>query len=202
MKPLERLLADLPVSGGAWLLVPAGSWQAVPPRERASSCDAEATAPCAAVVCLTPDATQLADPAWSPLLPGAGCSSGAAGQGEQAVEGEGGAAGRGHSAEAARAAAAARAGDISALRCLTLDVLLAAPDGGDRWAAHDRPCAPPLRCACCAAPRAAAPLASAHRCPLPVLLAEASGGDCPGHCRIYALAGPGCSWTFPQGTGT
>ncbi|KAL4424029.1 hypothetical protein ABPG75_001330 [Micractinium tetrahymenae] len=143
VKSLTRLLVDLPVSGGAWLLVRGGSWRAAQPRERTSSCDVEATAPCAAVCCLTPDATQLADPSWSPFRPAAGSSSGAAeGEGEEEEEegeeeqgqGQGARSRRGPSAAAVQAAAAAMAGDIAALRCLALDVLLAAPDASDRVA--------------------------------------------------------------------
>lgn len=133
VKPLDRFLADLPVSGGAWLLVPGGAWRAAQPSERISSCDNEVVAPCAAVRCLTPDATQLADVGWNPFGSGAACGGGAAGQEATAVEGQG------PSAAALRAAAAARAGEIASLRCLALDVLLAAPDGADRCVPRDLP---------------------------------------------------------------
>ncbi|KAL4423537.1 hypothetical protein ABPG77_006560 [Micractinium sp. CCAP 211/92] len=128
VKPLDRFLADLPVSGGAWLLVPGGAWRAAQPSERISSCVNEVVVPCAAVCCLTPDATQLADVGWNPFGSGAACGGGAVGQEARAVEAQG------PSAAALRAAAAARAGEIASLRCLALDVLLAAPDGADRVA--------------------------------------------------------------------
>ena len=89
VKPLERFLADLPVSGGAWLLVPGGTWRTAAPSERVSSCDVEAVAPCAAVCCLTPDATQLADASWTPFgsARDSGIAGGEAGQAE--VQGPG-----------------------------------------------------------------------------------------------------------------
>lgn len=141
VKPLERFLADLPVSGGAWLLVPGGTWRTAAPSERVSSCDVEAVAPCAAVCCLTPDATQLADASWTPFgsARDSGIAGGEAGQAE--VQGPG--ASQGPSPAALQAAAAAAAGEIAALRCLALDVLLATPDGTDRSAY--RWIAPPAR---------------------------------------------------------
>jgi DNA polymerase delta subunit 1 len=146
--PLQRLLVDVPLSGGAWLHVPpaatdaagaaaaaaaaspsqlqqqgggsqaAGSgWRNVPESERISSCDIEAIAPWQAVCCLTPDATQLADAAWSPFGT-AGSSAPAAAQPEAVRQ----------------AAESARRGDIPPLRVLAVDVLAATADGRDRWA--------------------------------------------------------------------
>lgn len=127
VQPLQRLLVDVPLSGGAWLYVPAGSgarpmgsdgWRTVPPADRVSSCDVEVTAPCQAVCCLTPDATQLADPAWSPFP---GCLP------------EGGAGAAAVAPAAAEAAAAAKRGDIARLRMCVMDVVCATADGADRW---------------------------------------------------------------------
>jgi DNA polymerase delta subunit 1 len=136
VQPLQRLLADVPLSGGAWLYVPpapegassaqaqsAAGWQDVPPAERISSCDVEVAAPCQAVCCLTPDATQLADPAWSPF-PSCLLADDAAADDAAAVP-----------PAAAEAAAAAKRGDIAGLRMCVTDVLCAAADGADRWAA-------------------------------------------------------------------
>ncbi|KFM28990.1 DNA polymerase delta catalytic subunit [Auxenochlorella protothecoides] len=77
---LQRFLADMPVSGGAWLYVPpAASPKAGAPApgytlaqedRRAAGFDIDATAPWQALTCLTPDATQLADAGWSPFPPG------------------------------------------------------------------------------------------------------------------------------------
>ena len=150
--PLQRLLVDVPVSGGAWLYVPppadaqpggatggslhaagaaatqqrggsAAGWRGVEGGERVSSCDIEVVAPWQAVCCLTPDATQLADPAWSPFPGGGSGGGGPAGPAEQPEEVQ-------------AAAAAAKRGDIAGLRMMLLDVLSATADGSDRCAWH------------------------------------------------------------------
>ena len=141
VKHLLRFLVDCPLSGGAWLAVPpadgggawggsaaaaseaapasspsgsgaAQGWSPLPPGERLSSCDVEASAPWSAVCCLSPDATQMAEPGWSPWGP-AGAPA--------------------DPALAAAAAAAAR-GDIPPLRMAALDVVSATRDGTDRAA--------------------------------------------------------------------
>lgn len=103
--------------GGGGSQAAGSGWRSVPESERISSCDIEAVAPWQAVCCLTPDATQLADAAWSPFGT-AGSSAPAAAQPE-AVQ---------------RAAESARRGDIPPLRVLAVDVLAATADGRDRWA--------------------------------------------------------------------
>lgn len=163
---LQRLLVDVPLSGGAWLYVPAaaaavevlgpnrtpsaaeaavtsttdtaaaaaaggaqrgppgGGWRAVSDAERVSSCDLEIVAPWQALVCLSPDATQLADPSWSPFASsgdGCGSSSSEAQPAAEAVP-----------PAARQAAEAAKRGDITGLRMMVLDVLAAAADGADR----------------------------------------------------------------------
>ncbi|RMZ54960.1 hypothetical protein APUTEX25_000477, partial [Auxenochlorella protothecoides] len=133
---LQRFLADMPVSGGAWLYVPpAASPKAGAPApgytlaqedRRAAGFDIDATAPWQALTCLTPDATQLADAGWSPFPPGsaaAGCA-------------------------AARAAAAAAVrGDLPPLRVCTLSTLCAPADGADRVALPEK--GDPLVAICC-----------------------------------------------------
>ena len=126
VKPLQRFLVDTPCCGGAWLLVPGGAWQPVAAAQRLSGCDVEARAEWTAAVCLTPDATQLADTGWSPF------DAGAAGQPSGGGGGGGGGAGA-PSPKALQAAAAARRGDIAPLRYLVLDVVSATADGRDRW---------------------------------------------------------------------
>ncbi|KAL6767178.1 hypothetical protein ACKKBG_A38930 [Auxenochlorella protothecoides x Auxenochlorella symbiontica] len=133
---LQRFLADMPVSGGAWLYVPpAASPKAGAPApgytlaqedRRAAGFDIEATAPWQALTCLTPDATQLADAGWSPFPPG----SAAAG-----------------SAAARAAAAAAVRGDLPPLRVCTLSTLCAPADGADRVALPEK--GDPLVAICC-----------------------------------------------------
>jgi DNA polymerase delta subunit 1 len=164
---LQRLLVDVPLSGGAWLYVPSaaaaaevlgpnrtppaaeaaatsttdtaaaaaaaagaqrgppgGGWRAVSDAERVSSCDLEIVAPWQALVCLSPDATQLADPSWSPFASsgdGCGSSSSEALPAAEAVP-----------PAARHAADAAKRGDIAGLRMMVLDVLAAAADGADR----------------------------------------------------------------------
>ncbi|KAL4859641.1 DNA polymerase delta catalytic subunit [Chlorella vulgaris] len=168
---LQRLLVDVPLSGGAWLYVPSaaaaaevigpnrtppaaeaaatsttdtaaaaaaaaaagaqrgppgGGWRAVLDGERVSSCDLEIVAPWHALVCLSPDATQLADPSWSPFASssdGCGSSSSEAQPAAEAVP-----------PAARQAADAAKRGDIAGLRMMVLDVLAAAADGADRVA--------------------------------------------------------------------
>ncbi|KAI3433870.1 hypothetical protein D9Q98_003673 [Chlorella vulgaris] len=166
---LQRLLVDVPLSGGAWLYVPSaaaaaevlgpnrtppaaeaaatsttdtaaaaaaaagaqrvppgGGWRAVSDAERVSSCDLEIVAPWQALVCLSPDATQLADPSWSPFASsgdGCGSSSSEAQPAAEAVP-----------PAARQAAEAAKRGDIAGLRMMVLDVLAAAADGADRVA--------------------------------------------------------------------
>jgi hypothetical protein len=78
-KLLHRFLCDTGLSGGAWLHVPpagsgsgggsgGGGFVEVPERERVSTCDLEVAAPWGAVECLTPDATELAEPDWKPQV--------------------------------------------------------------------------------------------------------------------------------------
>lgn len=90
-------------------------WRPVMESERISGCDVEAVAPWQAVCCLSPDATQLADPAWSPW--------GRSGSSQQQAPAE---------LEVAQAAEAARRGDIAGLRVAAVDVLSATADGADR----------------------------------------------------------------------
>lgn len=155
---LQRFLADVPVSGGAWVFLPAApglhpaspqpaarppappgaaraagppsaaqralqaqqlGYQLVPPEARVSSCDIEVTAPWQAIHCLTPDATQLADPHWTPFSGDEGRPGGRSpGEVSEGVQ---------------RAAGAARRGDIAPLRLAVLDVLCGTWDGADRW---------------------------------------------------------------------
>lgn len=155
IKPLQRFLADVPLSGGAWLHLPpaepgrgqaaAGAaagvgagpssgqvaaaaaahslgWRPVPESEQVSRCDVEAEAHWRAVCCLSPDASQLADPTWTPLAAAAGGGGGcpqAAGAEPAVLE----------------AAEAAARGDIVGLRMAVLDVLCATADGTDRCGA-------------------------------------------------------------------
>lgn len=117
--------ADGPSSGRASAEAAAGGlgWRLVPESERLSRCDVEAAAHWQAVCCLSPDASQLADPAWAPLG-GGGCPQAA--EAEPAV------------LEAAEAAAR---GDIAGLRMAVLDVLCATADGADRCGAWVGPAA-------------------------------------------------------------
>lgn len=92
-----------------------GGYSLAAPSQRVSHADIEATAPWRSVLCLSPDATQLADTAWSPFarLSGSGdryCPS-------EAAE---------HAAEAARH------GEIAPLRMLVMDVCCATRDGQER----------------------------------------------------------------------
>lgn len=132
--PLQRFLTDVPASAGAWLCVPPAArsglhtpqkhaaastsalqqpggvgYSLVGPGASVASVDVEVVAPWRSVVCLTPDATQLADQGWSPFA-GAAPSSPAA--------------------EAA--AAAARRGDIAPLRVMVLDVCCATRNAEER----------------------------------------------------------------------
>ena len=148
IKPLQRLLVDCPLSGGAWLHVPpaAGSpptdgWSAVPEGQRVSSCAVEAVAHWQAVCCLSPDASQMADPGWDPLAPisrGLGADREAAAAAAVQPSGmQGCASQQAQQAAAANpavraAAEAARRGDIAPLRMAVMEVCTATVDGVDR----------------------------------------------------------------------
>eukprot|EP00887_Chlorella_sp_A99_P005178 scaffold1.g5178.t1 len=146
VNPLQRFLVDVPVSGGAWLYVapplaelPPGSPGLRAPHTpgpgppqaggssgaqlpagvegRVSGCDIEVVAPWRSIRCLTPDATQLANPGWSPLA------------GVQPTP---------PPPEVAAAAAAAVRGELVPLRVLVLDVLCGTGDGADRTPVPER----------------------------------------------------------------
>lgn len=140
---------DCPLSGGAWLHVPpasgsspSGGWSPVPEGQRVSSCAVEAVAPWQAVHCLSPDASQMADPGWDPLAP---LSRGLGAAGEAVAEGQ---PSDGHAQQAQQTAAAdpavqaaaeaARRGDIAPLRHAVMEVCTATADGVDRWAERRR----------------------------------------------------------------
>lgn len=171
VNPLQRFLADLPCSGGAWLVVPpsvgadssVGSQAVTTPlkasegpstsknnmstfitatsnvtsttggqqsgytllsscssqsssshRQKVSTSDIEVIAPWKSIICSTPDATQLADSAWSPFN---------ANTARPAVS---------PSAAALHAAEAARRGEIAPVRLLVMDVCSATRDGKER----------------------------------------------------------------------
>jgi DNA polymerase delta subunit 1 len=170
VSPLQRVLADLPCSGGAWLMIPpsvgAGTAVMTPLKtsegpstsginvstfntattsvitttngqkigyallqsssspasssfidthhEKVSTADLEVIAPWKSIICLTPDATQLADSTWSPFN---------ASNTRPAVS---------PSAAAVHAAEAARRGDIAPVRLMVMDVCSATRDGKDR----------------------------------------------------------------------
>jgi len=173
VSPLQRFLADLPCSGGSWLMVPpskktlknaAGKAINTPLKtsegpstskinapisnsastsvitttdgqqigysllpfspspgssstyhhEKVSTADLEVIAPWESIICLTPDATQLADSSWSPFK---------ANNTRPAVF---------PSAAALHAAEAARRGDIAPVRLMVMDVCSATRDGKDR----------------------------------------------------------------------
>ena len=82
-------------------------------QERLSSCDLEVVAPWRSIHCLTPDATQLADPSYSPLA------------GIQASP---------VPPQVAATAESAVHGELAPLRVLVLDVLCGTADGMDRVA--------------------------------------------------------------------
>ena len=116
--------ADQPSAAGQGFQEASGL-QIVGPRDQISLCSIEARASWRAVQCLSPDATQLADPDWQPdarLTP----------------EGAGG-----HlpdlNASAATnwqaAATAAKQGQMVPLKLMLLDVVSASKDGADRQAA-------------------------------------------------------------------
>ena len=131
VNPLQRLLADVPLSGGAHVSVaPAGAgggppspggmghgtehgggFSVVPPSLRVSTSDAEVEAPWRSICCLTPDATQLSDPNWTPFPGGLA----------------------GVPPPVQHAAEAARRGDFAPLRLAVMDVLSATSDGAERW---------------------------------------------------------------------
>lgn len=148
IKPLQRLLVDCPLSGGAWLHVPPGAgslpgggWSPVPEGQRVSSCAVEAVAHWQAVCCLSPDASQMANPGWDPLAPisrglGADRETAAAAAVHPSSE-QGCASQQAQQAAAANlavraAAEAARRGDIAPLRMAVMDVCTATADGVDR----------------------------------------------------------------------
>ena len=133
VNPLQRLLVDVPLSGGAWITIPpasaaggppspggvghgrhgaehGGGFTAVLPAQRVSTSDAEVEAPWRAICCLTPDATQLADPGWTPFPGGLA----------------------GVPPPVRQAAEAARRGDFAPLRLAVMDVLSATSDGAER----------------------------------------------------------------------
>ena len=141
VSPLQRVLADVPISSGAWLCISppppppqqqpsaqpqppspvveqghrnyqGGGFFLVPPPQRISSADIEVVANWQSIVNLTPDATQLSDAHWSPFA---------------ALPG-----GQPPSAAAAHAAGRARRGEIAPLRMVVLDVCCATRDGVER----------------------------------------------------------------------
>lgn len=151
--PLQRFLADAPLSGGAWVCIPsaaqqhsgpsvatpvkgtsgsgAGNGQNVPgerasagqhggyimvePNRRVSTCELEVEAPWRSLVCLTPDATQLADAdSWDPFKNNP----------HGAIHAP--------SAKAQHAAAVAKSGALASLRLMVLDVCTATRDGKER----------------------------------------------------------------------
>jgi DNA polymerase delta subunit 1 len=174
VNPLQRVLADLPCSGGSWLLIPPSSSGAggggnvggrvttplkgsegpskstAPPsastthatttttagrgggggytllashsQNRVSTADIEVVAPWKSIVCLTPDATQLADSAWSPFNNNNTTSTSTT---AAAVSNS-------PSAAAVHAAQAARRGDIAPIRLMVMDVCSATRDGKER----------------------------------------------------------------------
>lgn len=145
---------DCPLSGGAWLHVtpgagspPCGGWSPVPEGQRVSSCAVEAVAPWQAVHCLSPDASQMADPGWDPLAP-LSRGLGATGEAPAAARGQP-SGGQAQQAQQVRQAAAAdpavqaaaeaaRRGDIAPLRTAVMEVCTATADGVDRWAERRR----------------------------------------------------------------
>ncbi|KAK9805765.1 hypothetical protein WJX73_007272 [Symbiochloris irregularis] len=122
---LQRFLTDTSLSGGAWMCVtlqsaeaggksPDTCGQLVQGGQRLSSCAVEAIMPWQCLHSLTPDATQLADEAWTPQEPPAVASNPAM-----------------HACWT-QTAAQAKAGDIAPLRLMALDVVMASADGQDR----------------------------------------------------------------------
>jgi DNA polymerase delta subunit 1 len=168
VNPLQRFLADLPCSGGAWLLIPplnssgGGSGGAVTTplkgsesgpstskpttvntattisttpnttttttaqhqpcggyalsfgQQKISTADIEVVAPWKSIICLTPDATQLADTNWSPFTTNSVRS---------AIS---------PSPAAVHAALIARRGEIAPIRLMVMDVCSATRDGKER----------------------------------------------------------------------
>lgn len=123
---LQRFLADVPLSGGAWLSVRAVNssddiskvgYCMVPAERRTSTCDIEVTSSWRSMTCLSPDATQLADPEWSPFSGRASQCESEPAQPSPAV---------------AMGAEAALRGDIAPLRILVMDVCMGTRDGKER----------------------------------------------------------------------
>lgn len=126
--PLQRFLADVPVCGGAWLAIPKGHTQGgrmevatpeksqrapyagyIEPQHCISNCDIEVIAQSWKTIrCLSPDATQLAIPDWSPF----------------------------DNVDTPRqlygALEAAKRGDIAPLRLMILDTVSTTSDGSER----------------------------------------------------------------------
>jgi len=169
VSPLQRFLADVPLSSGAWVCVPPAlhasspdlcintpakdrassnaqqqqqpqQWQqsgcsttgyrVVDADDKISTCHIEVKVPWRSIVCLTPDATQLADHSWDPF--------------SSNIRGGGGGGGPQYGsppASARHAAATARRGEVSPLKLLVLDVCLATKDGVQRTpvATHEDP---------------------------------------------------------------
>lgn len=111
--PLQRLLADIPLSAGAWVYIPGNMDVTIDSSDRLSSCDIEVIVPWRAVVCLTPDATQLADESWTPCP----SSNIAKAQDPRRLE---------------KAVEAAKNGNILGLSIMSMDVCLATYNGESR----------------------------------------------------------------------
>lgn len=163
--PLQRLMVDVPVSAGAWLLIPKkkegihsgehavrtpmktsnnyvstskedhhhdhdngtdtidenDGYVFVAEKDARSSCCMEIIAPWRSIVCLTPDATQLSNTSWSPLLPA-----------HRVLQN------RRSSLAVANAADAAKKGEIAPLRVMVVDAVLATKDGIERTPVAER----------------------------------------------------------------
>jgi len=148
--PLQRFLADVPVSAGAWMYIysveenskhghsdplqlatpdkkhpttttTSSSQQHVPAARivdsssKISKCDIEIDASWSSLVCLTPDAIQLANPHWSPLK-----------DVDIAVDTSN------DNDRLREATDAAKQGDIAPLRLMIVDAVLGTSDGDDR----------------------------------------------------------------------
>jgi DNA polymerase delta subunit 1 len=111
--PMQRLLADVPLSAGAWVYISSENVFMNESADRLSSCDIEVTVPWRNIVCLTPDATQLADQSWTP------CSSLDVARAQDPPHLE-------------KAMEAAKHGHIPGLRIMSMDVCLATYDGQSR----------------------------------------------------------------------
>lgn len=111
--PLQRLLADVPLSAGAWVYISGENVFMNESADRLSSCDIEVTVPWQTIVCLTPDATQLADQSWTP------CSALDIAKAQDPPQLE-------------KTMEAARHGHIPGLRIMSMDVCLATYDGQSR----------------------------------------------------------------------